>query len=162
MSQPFDAQEFLGRLMRNEVNEAELMKLVTAGHALVERRKDAARRRAIEINTELTGLRERLEMLRRDYGSLIDTPASVVIELAQINFKTQVRVTELNRILTLVPGLHDEVLNDLVHRYEASDAEKASAAEPTEAPTHIHLPDDADPSAVAEAVASALSDEAKQ
>lgn len=129
MSQTFDPTDFLNRLMRNEVSDAELLNFVTAGHALGERRKNAARRRAVEINTELTDLRERLEMLRRAYGGLTQAPASVVIEIAQIDCKTQECVAELNRLLTLVPGLHDEALNAIADEYEERDAKTASDAE---------------------------------
>ncbi len=146
--------------MHGEVPQAELLGLLKTGYAHSARRTDAARRRVVEINTELTGLRERLEMLRRAYGSLMTAPAPVVIELAQLDFATKVRVAELDRLLRLTPGLHNEVLDALVSAYAEADAEQAattgSAEHAQPEPINITLPVDADLAAVAETIKAAL------
>lgn len=46
-------------------------------------------------------------------------------------------------------------------KYKAEDAAKTGSTKPAEKPTHIHLPDNADPSALVEAAQSALGDEVK-
>lgn len=130
MSQPFDPKDFLNRLVRNEVSEAELINLVTAGHALAERRNNAARRRVVELADELDKLRGRLEELHGASGSLMFTREAVVVELAQIDFDTKACLTELNLLLMKVPGLHDEALDRIANEHEEADAEQPKDTAP--------------------------------
>lgn len=150
MSQPPDYDDLLRRLMRNQVDEAEMLDLVQRGRANVERRKSAARRRTVEVYNALIESNKRLDELHREAERMGHERlrASVTVEIAQINIKTQMRVAELNRLLSLVPGLHDEVLNQLANDYEASDAQSANAQ--------------TDEPAAAEAVKPALDGEADQ
>lgn len=162
MSIPDIDPSLIVRAIAGQLSVEQFVQILKGEGAAHQRRHAAAVRRASRIDNQIVNLkREMIDYCRNPNGHTRHA------EL--IRFDLTVLLAERDRLSHAVPTLDDELLEQLADDYDAADARKAAAkaqgpatAEPTEAPTHIHLPDDADPSAVAEAVGSALSDEAKQ
>lgn len=106
-------------MSKEKFDEAKVIDLVMTGHAIVQRRKNAAVRRANRIDKAIANLkREMIDHCRNPHGN------GRHAEL--IRFDLAVLLAERDRLSRAVPTLDDELLEQLADDYDAADARKAA------------------------------------